>query len=100
MAVYAAYLINFTVPRAGEIARASILANYEGIPFEKGFGTIIAERVADTLMLGVVIVLAMVFQYDFLKYFFFRTNRVVLIYFHTPDSFGCSCWQYLPYWKI
>ncbi len=70
MAVYAAYLINFTVPRAGEIARASILANYEGIPFEKGFGTIIAERVADTLMLGVVIVLAMVFQYDFLKYFF------------------------------
>ncbi len=29
MAVYSAYLINFTIPRAGEIARASILTNYE-----------------------------------------------------------------------
>ena len=36
MAVYAAYLINFTIPRAGEVASASILANYEGVPFEKG----------------------------------------------------------------
>jgi len=51
MAVYSAYLINFTIPRAGEVARASILTNYEGIPFEKGFGTIVAERIADTIML-------------------------------------------------
>ncbi len=51
MSVYAAYLINFTIPRAGEIARGTILTNYEKIPFEKGFGTIVAERIADTIML-------------------------------------------------
>jgi uncharacterized protein (TIRG00374 family) len=81
MAVYAAYLINFTVPRAGEIARASILTNYEGVPFQKGFGTIVAERVADTFMLLIIIALAMFFQYEFLMTFFtekFNVGTVLL----------------------
>ncbi|MCA0131458.1 lysylphosphatidylglycerol synthase transmembrane domain-containing protein [Winogradskyella alexanderae] len=70
MSVYSAYLINFTIPRAGEIARASILTNYEGIPFEKGFGTIVAERVADTIMLLVIIFIALFLEYDFILGFF------------------------------
>ena len=37
MAVFSAYLINYTIPRAGEVSRASILSNYEKVPFEKGF---------------------------------------------------------------
>lgn len=76
MAVYSAYLINFTIPRAGEIARASILANYEKIPFEKGFGTIVAERVADTIMLLVIISLALFLQFDVIYSFF--TERLQL----------------------
>ena len=43
MAVFAAYLINYTIPRAGEVARASILTNYEEVPFEKGFGITIGN---------------------------------------------------------
>jgi uncharacterized protein (TIRG00374 family) len=70
MAVYSAYLINFTVPRAGEIARASILTNYEGIPFNKGVGTIVAERVADTFMLLLVILIALFLEFDFIYNFF------------------------------
>ncbi|WP_179021634.1 lysylphosphatidylglycerol synthase transmembrane domain-containing protein [Winogradskyella forsetii] len=70
MAVYSAYLINFTIPRAGEIARASILTNYEGIPFDKGFGTIVAERVADTIMLLSIIATAFFLEFDFIYTFF------------------------------
>lgn len=70
MAVYSAYLINFTIPRAGEIARSSILNNYEGIPFEKGFGTIVAERIADTIMLLLVIVVALFLEFEFIYNFF------------------------------
>lgn len=69
MAVYSAYLINLTIPRAGEVARASILANYEHIPFEKGFGTIVAERLADTLMLMLVMGIALIYQYDYISSF-------------------------------
>ena len=66
MAVFAAYLINYTIPRAGEVARASVLTNYEGIPFEKSFGTIVSERIADmVVMLGIIIV-TLFLQFDFI----------------------------------
>ncbi|BAO75811.1 putative dolichol-P-glucose synthetase [Winogradskyella sp. PG-2] len=70
MAVYSAYLINFTIPRAGEIARASILMNYEDIPFDRGFGTIVAERIADTIMLLLIIALALFLEFEFIYNFF------------------------------
>ena len=54
-AVMAGYVINFTVPRSGEFARAGLLANYEKVPFEKGFATIVIERVIDVIMLGIVV---------------------------------------------
>lgn len=66
MAVFVAYLINYTIPRAGEVARASVLTNYEGIPFEKSFGTIVSERIADmVVMLGIIIV-TLFLQFDFI----------------------------------
>jgi hypothetical protein len=81
MAVYSAYLINFTIPRAGEIARASILTNYEGIPFDKGFGTIVAERVADTIMLLSIMALALFLEFEFIYNFFAeKFNPVVLLF--------------------
>lgn len=70
MAVYSAYLINYTIPRAGEIARATILSNYEHVPFDKGFGTIVSERIADMIMLFIIIGIAMVLQFEFILNFF------------------------------
>jgi len=70
MAVMAAYLINYTIPRAGEISRASIVANYEGIPFEKGFGTIVAERIADLVMMLLIIAITLFLEFDYIYKFF------------------------------
>ena len=53
-AVMACYVINYTVPRSGEFARAGLLMSYENIPFEKSFATIVIERVVDVIMLGLV----------------------------------------------
>ncbi|NJN50160.1 MAG: flippase-like domain-containing protein, partial [Polaribacter sp.] len=47
LAVLIGYLVNLALPRAGEVSRAAVMANYEKIPFEKGFGTIVSERIAD-----------------------------------------------------
>ena len=69
MAVFATYLINYTIPRAGEVARASILANYEGVPFEKGFGTIVAERIADMIVMIGIISVTLFLQFDFIYQF-------------------------------
>ena len=69
MAVFATYLINYTIPRAGEVARASILTNYEGVPFEKGFGTIVAERIADMIVMLGIITVTLFLQFDFIYSF-------------------------------
>ncbi|GGI56501.1 lysylphosphatidylglycerol synthase transmembrane domain-containing protein [Winogradskyella haliclonae] len=73
MAVFATYLINYTIPRAGEIARVSILTNYEGVPFEKGFGTIVAERIADMIVFLGIIVITLFLQFEFI--YAFLTER-------------------------
>lgn len=70
MAVFATYLVNYTIPRAGEVARASILANYENVPFDKGFGSIVAERVADLIVLLLIIAVTLFLQFDFIYAFF------------------------------
>ena len=69
MAVFVTYLINYTIPRAGEVARASILTNYEGVPFEKGFGTIVAERIADMIVMIGIILVTLFVHVDFIFQF-------------------------------
>jgi len=66
MAVLIAYLVNYAVPRAGEVSRAAVLTNYEDVPFEKGFGTIVAERIADLIMLLLIVVMTLFVQFDFI----------------------------------
>ena len=64
MAVMIAYFANLGIPRSGEILRATTLTTYEGIPFEKALGTIIAERIADLVMSIIFVFIALAFQYD------------------------------------
>ncbi|MFY0628773.1 MAG: flippase-like domain-containing protein [Flavobacteriaceae bacterium] len=66
MAVLVAYLVNLTIPRAGEASRAAVLTNYEGVPFEKGFGTIVAERIADLVMMLTIVAITLFVQFDFI----------------------------------
>jgi uncharacterized protein (TIRG00374 family) len=58
------YLVNLTIPRAGEASRAVMLYRSDGIPFSSSFGTIIAERAIDLLMLGTVCIVSMFIGYD------------------------------------
>ncbi|UKN03409.1 flippase-like domain-containing protein [Paracrocinitomix mangrovi] len=48
------YIVNLVFPRAGEPFRAGVISKTENVPFKKGFGTIIAERAIDVVMLGIV----------------------------------------------
>ena len=50
-AVMVGYFMNLFLPRAGEASRAISLYRTERVPFEQGFGTIMAERAVDMLML-------------------------------------------------
>ena len=66
LAVLIAYLVNLAIPRAGEVSRAAVMANYENVPFEKGFGTIVAERIADLIMMLIIVAITLFVQFDFI----------------------------------
>lgn len=62
--ILTAYFTNLGIPRSGEILRATALATYEHVPFQKSFGTIVTERVIDLVMLFLVVAVALFLQTD------------------------------------
>lgn len=58
------YFANLGIPRSGELLRATALSTYENVPFEKGFGTIVTERVIDVIMLLLIIMITLLLQTD------------------------------------
>ena len=66
MAISVAYLMNIFIPKSGEVSRGIILDKYEGVPFQKGFGTIISERIVDLIFLLFFTTLALIIEFDVL----------------------------------
>jgi uncharacterized protein (TIRG00374 family) len=64
MTVCVSYLVNLTIPRSGEISRAALLKKYENVPFDKGFGTIVAERIVDMIIVLLFIAIGLILQFD------------------------------------
>ncbi len=58
------YIINLTIPRSGELARAGYFSKYHKASADKIFGTIVVERVIDLIMFGLVIFIAGLLQTD------------------------------------
>lgn len=83
LAVLVGYLVNLAIPRAGEVSRAAVLTNYENVPFEKGFGTIVAERIADLIMMLLIVLITLFVQFDFIYNLltsnFDTTNSILLL---------------------
>lgn len=81
--ILVSYFANLGIPRSGEILRATALTTYEGVPFEKGFGTIVTERVIDLIMLLTIITITLFMQteiiLEFLQDMGFDYNKILLL---------------------
>ena len=64
LTVCVSYLVNLTIPRSGEVSRAAILKKYENVPFDKGFGTIVAERIVDMLIFLLFVTIGFISQFE------------------------------------
>jgi len=62
-AVMVGYLANLAFPRMGEVARCSVINKSDKIPLIKLLGTVLAERLVDLLMLGLVFAMAIFLEY-------------------------------------
>ncbi len=56
------YVANIVLPRFGEVWRCVMVSRYEKASFEKLFGTVVAERVADMLVLLMIVAAVVVMQ--------------------------------------
>ena len=72
--VSVSYLVNLTVPRSGEITRAALLKKYENVPFDKAFGTIVAERIIDLLIFLLFVFIGFISQFDEIYSFLLSKN--------------------------
>lgn len=70
VSVLTGYLANMALPRAGEVARCGTLYRLSGVPVNVSFGTVVAERLFDVLMLLILLGATFVLEFDRLSQFF------------------------------
>ena len=61
------YVANIVLPRLGEVWRCIMVSRYEKVSFEKLFGTVVAERVADLIVLLTIVAAVVIMQIARLK---------------------------------
>ncbi|WP_080902676.1 lysylphosphatidylglycerol synthase transmembrane domain-containing protein [Parabacteroides sp. Marseille-P3160] len=91
LAVVGNYAVNLILPRVGEVWRCGVLTKYDKISFPKLFGTLLIDRVCDTIMVGLTTLLVFTFNIGFFTRFF-ADNPSLLMGFH---SFFHSVWTYV-----
>ena len=64
-AVLGNYAVNLVLPRVGEVWRCGIVAKYDKISFSKLLGTLLIDRVSDTIMVGTITLFIFIFNLDF-----------------------------------
>ncbi|WP_266368418.1 lysylphosphatidylglycerol synthase transmembrane domain-containing protein [Tellurirhabdus rosea] len=70
LAVLTGYFANLIIPRMGEVTRCGTLNRLEGVPVNVSFGTVVAERVFDVLVLLTLITGTFLLEFDRLSTFF------------------------------
>lgn len=68
-AIYISYAASLAVPRIGEVTRCGTLKQYAGISFSKSLGTVVAERVVDSVLMVLIAVISLLSQLpEFLRF--------------------------------
>lgn len=69
-AVLGCYGVNLAFPRAGEVWRCAMINRYEKVPFTKAFGTLIIDRLADLVPVGLIVIAAFFMNIPYFRSFF------------------------------
>ncbi|MCX6189736.1 MAG: lysylphosphatidylglycerol synthase transmembrane domain-containing protein [Bacteroidetes bacterium] len=68
-AVMIGYLTNYAIPRGGELARCGVMFGTDKIPVDKLLGTVVTERIIDLLLLFVIFILTLFFEFSTINSF-------------------------------
>ena len=76
-AIFISYASNLVIPRVGEVTRCGVLSKYDGISFPKSLGTVVSERMIDTLCVGLITGMVLLLQMPVFATFFAETGTNV-----------------------
>ena len=76
-AIFISYASNLVIPRVGEVTRCGVLSKYDGISFPKSLGTVVSERMIDTLCVGLITSVVLLLQMPVFATFFAETGTNV-----------------------
>lgn len=68
-AVMVGYMMNYIIPRAGEVSRCAALNKTDDIAVQKSLGTVVTERIFDMVILLAILVFVFLFQFNLLSTF-------------------------------
>lgn len=73
-AIFLSYASSLVIPRIGEVARCGTLKKYDGISFTKAIGTVVTERIVDSLLMLLLTATAVMVQLPVLLAFLRTTG--------------------------
>lgn len=73
-AIFLSYASSLVVPRIGEVARCGTLKKYDGVSFSKSLGTVLTERLVDSVMVILLTAVAVLSQLSVLLQFLRTTG--------------------------
>ncbi len=68
-AVLGNYAVNYAIPRLGEVWRCGAINRYEKISFSKLFGTLLIDRLADTIIVAIIMLVCIALNIPFFQAF-------------------------------
>ena len=73
-AVFLSYAASLIIPRIGEITRCGVLSKYDGTSFSKSLGTVVTERIIDSLLVLLITAIVFISQAKVFYNFFAETG--------------------------
>lgn len=73
-AIFLSYASSLLIPRSGEILRCGVLKRYDNTSVSKSLGTVVSERVIDSLLILLIAVIVFILQINTFKNFFETTG--------------------------
>lgn len=73
-AVFISYAANLVIPRIGEVSRCGVLSKYDGVSFAKSLGTVVTERIIDSICIALIAGTTLLLQAPVFRTFFKETG--------------------------
>lgn len=75
--VFLSYAVSLLIPRMGEFARCGVLSRFDDVSFPKALGTVVTERIIDSLLVLLITALTLTAQIKIFDTFFVNTGTSI-----------------------